>query len=170
MLQVRPSNIPPPNMFAILLLCVTHQSHPKATHVSYATLRDQIGLSSGFWPSAADAEIPLGHLQSGSAEGTKAAHELQQSVLVLSEPGGGGDGCRETQAEVTWSRCLSGAQLGGKAFWGGGKHGKYKDRETGKLASCSGSRSKRGASSACGRVRGSSARWKKWVKERASVS
>ena len=118
-LQVRPSDIPPPNMFAILLLCVTHQSHPKATHVSYAPLRDQIGLSSGFWPSAADAEIPLGHLQSGSAEGTKAVHELQQSVLVLSEPGGGGDGCRETQAEVTWSRCLSGAQLGGKAFWGG---------------------------------------------------
>lgn len=47
-LQARPLEILilPPNTFTIFLLCVTHKSHPKATHVSFGHLPGQTGLSS----------------------------------------------------------------------------------------------------------------------------
>lgn len=83
-LQVRPFEtlIPPPDTSTVSLLCVTHKSHPKATPclICACTRTQWPLLCAGFWPSAADAGIPLGTPQSSLVEDTREVRSLWQSV------------------------------------------------------------------------------------------
>ena len=167
-LQVRPLEILilPPNTFTIFLLCVTHKSHPKATHVSSGHLPGQIGLSSA--PGSGlvlQRQRPPWEAHVRVWWRTRKQHiHYCEACRFCGDPGGG---VSERRAEVTWSRGLSGVQLGGKAFWEKAQQTQRQgDREVCHV---------QGSARSAGRLvrvaghREALSGWEKWARENISV-
>lgn len=154
-LQVRPLEILilPPNTFTIFLLCVTHKSHPKATHVSSGHLPGQIGLSSV--PGSGlvlQRQRPPWEAHVRVWWRTRKQHiHYCEACRFCGDPGGGGVG-KASRGDLEQGLVRSPA---GRKGILGESTANAKTRRQGSV-SCPGKRSKRRASSACSWAQGSS--------------